>query len=161
MDLVEVRILQLPVALHGRAAAHNDELQREFTWIAAEPGDVPARLVTVARAVSERYAGFTAAQRQELEDAIAGGLPSVDLHYRVPAEAAEAARELGAMLDEADRFCEAGGMLTLATTPDLVAYRHWLLGEFERQCAGGPATPWPEWSAAHPVDVPGQPTGAA
>ena len=151
MELAEVHLLGLPVALHSRASAHNDELQREFTWIAAEPGDVPARLVALARALSERYAGFTDAARGELAAAVERGEPSIDIVYRVPADARDAARQLGELYDEADRFCEAGGMLTLSTPPDALAYRRWLLGEFERQIAGERPTPWSEWSATHPT----------
>jgi hypothetical protein len=54
------------------------------------------------------------------------------------------------MLDEVDEFCRQGKhLLTLATPPELVAYRRWYLGEFIAQLAGRPATPWPDYAAAN------------
>ncbi len=66
-----------------------------------------------------------------------------DLVFRVPPQAAEAATNLDAMLDEANTYCGAGThLLTLATPPDLVRFRKWYLGEFVGQLAGRPPIAW-------------------
>ncbi len=52
------------------------------------------------------------------------------------------------MLDEADAYCRQGShLLTLQTPPDQRAFRTWFLAEFLSQLAGGPPTPWPEYTA--------------
>jgi hypothetical protein len=148
-DLVTVRILGLPVPLHARAGEHGEELRREFVLIAeqlrhaGEPPSLPRRLVDLIAVLEHRYSGFTVEQDDIVEQAIARGERTVELTFHVPPDAAQAALALGAMLDEADEYCRAGQhLLTLATPPDLVAYRRWYLQEFVDQIAGRPPTPW-------------------
>ena len=147
-DLVEVRLVDLPTDVHRAAAEHADELRREFTLLRAQRqgrsgGAVPDRLLDLMDDLEARFSGFTDATEQELEDAIARGVASVELVFRVPPEAAAAAAELGAMLDEADDFCRSGdALLTLETPPAALAYRRWYLEEFSRQIDGLPPCPW-------------------
>lgn len=147
--LTTVRLVDLPVALHVRASEHTDGLRREFRLIAeylrqqGSTASVPVRLVELVRVLSATYSGFTTRQRNELEQAIAEGRPFLTLTFHVPAHAADAARALGALLDEADDYCRDGAhLLTLASPPDVVAYRRWYLGEFIDQIAGEPPVPW-------------------
>ena len=154
-DLVTVRILGLPVPLHARAAEHGEELRREFVLIAeqlrhtGEPPSLPRRLLDLVASLEHRYSGFTTEQEDVLEKAVARGERSLDLTFHVPRDAAEAAVAVGAMLDEADAYCREGRhLLTLATPPDLVAYRRWYLQEFVNQVAGRPPTPWPGTASA-------------
>jgi hypothetical protein len=140
--LVEVRLLQLPVALWARAAEHADELMREFTLIAADArtdgaSSVPARLVTLVEELSSMYGGFGAGPEDQLNRAAADGVESIDLVFRVPAEVGPAARHLGELLDEADEYCRRGQhLLTLATPADQRELRWWYLRQF--------VDPWPE-----------------
>ncbi len=147
-DLVEVRLLRLPLEVHRRASEHSDEMRREFSLIRAQQADgasadVPQRLVALMEELEQRFSGFTEATRLELEDASERGDESVDLLFRVPPEAGAAAVRLGALLDEADAHCRRGdALLTLATPPDALAYRRWYLEEFSRQLDGLPPRPW-------------------
>jgi hypothetical protein len=153
-ELATVLIIGLPLDLHARAAEHGEELRREFTLIAAQlqhegSASVPRRLVELIDTLRGRYAGFSTDQEDALEAAIAAGRSSIDLTFRVPADVGEAAVALGAMLDDADEYCREGKhLLTLATPPDLVAYRQWYLGQFIEQSRGGPPAPW---TPARPV----------
>lgn len=149
--LLTVRILGLPVALHQRAAEHRDELLRELALISAgeagsdlDPRTVPARLVVLVEELRAWFSGYTLQTESELADAAARGLDTVHLEYRVPASAGQAAAELDALLAEADEICRSGDLLTLTTPPEVVAFRQWFLGEFVRQAAGLPPTPWSE-----------------
>ena len=155
--LHEVRLLQVPIAVHARAQEHNAELMREMYLIAQqrhheaeESGTVkelPARLVELVEALTGEFAALTTAQDRLLDDAIAQGVPEIDVTYQIPVAASPAAQQLGSMLDAADDFCRAGQhLLTLATPPELVRYRRWYVGEFVAQLADGPATPWPEYT---------------
>ena len=146
-DLVEVHLLALPIEIHRAASEHSDELQREFALLRVqqsdeETADVPARLLALIDDLGERFAGFTDSTQAELEDAMDRGDESIDLVFRVPPAAKEAAEALGALLDEADDFCRSGGLMTLATSASTVAYRRWYLEEFTRQIDGLPPAPW-------------------
>jgi hypothetical protein len=147
-DLVDVHLVGLPMALYVRTRDHGADLMREFELLQLSDHavhDVPGRLVSLAAELTEQFGAFTAAADAALFDAEARGAREIDLVYRVPPSAAEGARRLGALLDEADDYCRAGNeLLTLAATPEMVAFRHWFLGEFVAQAAGCPPTPWPD-----------------
>ena len=146
--LVTVHLLQLPVPLAARARQHFEELQREFTLMAATADDgaheVPARLTALVASLQQRYAGVNDEATERLERAIARGDAVVEDHVlQVPPDAGPASRALGAVLDEADEFCRQGRhLLTLETPPDLVAYRRWYLGEVVDQLGGAAPRPW-------------------
>lgn len=147
--LVPVHVVDLPVALHVRAREHTDGLRREFRLLAeylrqqGRTSVVPTRLVDLVQGLSATYGGFTSEQRDLVERAIAEGRESLTLTFRVPAQAADAARALGAILDEADEYCRAGDhLLTLAAPPDVVAYRRWYVRQFVDQIAGQPPQPF-------------------
>jgi hypothetical protein len=148
-DLVEVVLQALPVEVHRRASEHSDELQREFALLRASSdagADVPTRLLALIDEVGTRYRGFTEGTQQELLAAMERGDASIDLVYRVPPDVREATIHLGDLLDEADAFCRAGDLLTLAAPPEALAYRRWFLNEFVRQIDGEPPLPWPQFA---------------
>ena len=146
-DLVEVRLEGFPVRLHAATEQHVDELLREFAHIANAGSDhflqVPKRLLALVADVRERYAPFSGAAREQIQAARMQGRSSMDLVYEVPPSVGPAAEELSTMLDEADEFCRQGHLLTLASTDEIVSFRHWLLGEFVRQVDGAVPQPWP------------------
>jgi hypothetical protein len=148
-QLVDVELRRLPVELQARAVEHAQELQREFLLIAEglqhveAPPALPRRLLDLVEALQREFGGFTVEQENALDQAVAAGVPTIDLRFRVPRGAAEAAAAIGQMLDEADEYCREGRhLLTLATPPDLVAYRRWYLQQFVDQIAGSAPTPW-------------------
>jgi hypothetical protein len=150
-DLVEVRLVGLSVPDWAAARQHNEELNREFALLlaqaAASPGSVPDRLLAMTAELRAEYANYTATPTAELEAALTEGRPTVDLTFRVPASAGAAAETLGQLLDEADRYCAEGALLTLATPARAKRLRDWYLGEFVRQTGGAAPTPY------EPVDV--------
>lgn len=150
-DLVEVHLLQLPVPLAAAARQHFEELTREFLLIAgtdAREGtgehDVPAQLIALVEALTAQYGGLSSEADDRLEDAIDRRAAVVDDHVlTVPREAGAAVQALGDLFDRADDFCRQGQhLLTLATPPELVAYRHWYLGQVVDQLAGRPPVAW-------------------
>jgi hypothetical protein len=144
-EIVEVRLLGLPLDVHRRTTEHQDEVTREFQLIAIDPSTAPARLIALGEELQERYAGFTAEPSAELERALAGAGSTVDLVYRVPASAVDAVLELNDVLDEVDAYCEAGGMLALAASEEARSYRRWFLAQFLDQIGGADPVPWSEW----------------
>ena len=147
--LVVVELRGVPVALQARATEHTEELQREFVLIAEGLQHIegrsalPRRLLDLVEVLQREFGGFTTEQEDAFDEALRAGVPTIDLTFRVPPTVAEAAVAIGEMLDEADEYCREGRhLLTLATPPDLVAYRRWYLQQFVDQVAGGPPAPW-------------------
>ncbi len=149
-----VRIRRAPLRLWQRSTIHRAELIREFSLLSfgeqrehleprANPhADVPRRLLDLAADLGARHAGFSEAQEDELELAITAGELTHDFTYEVPTAVAVDARKLEHLLDEADRYCEHGDLMTLVTPSDQRAFRHWYIKEFVRQLAGAPPSPW-------------------
>ena len=144
-ELVEVRLLELPIPLHYRTTQHIDDLQREFSYITAEPGSVPHRLLALAQQLGAEFGRFGQGPNAALRDAAAAGEESVDILYPLPAPAAAAARMADQMLDEADQFCRSGELLTVAAEEDTLSYRRWFFGQVAAQIDGEPPCPWPRW----------------
>ncbi|HUR22648.1 MAG TPA: hypothetical protein VMZ73_02130 [Acidimicrobiales bacterium] len=133
----------MPLDVMQRSSEHSDELLREFALIRGESSDhVPARLLTLIEELRGRFGSFSEGPRQAMQAALERGDQTIDLHYQVPPAVATAVRQLGDLLDEADEFCRSGDLLTLATAPEGLAFRHWYLEEFERQVDGLPPRPW-------------------
>lgn len=144
--LLEVHLLRYPLRLGMRASEHYEDVFREFALLAAaEPrasDSVPTRLLALVDTLGRRYARQQH-HEEEREQAFLRGETCRDMTILMPAPALEAARELDAMLDEADDFCRDGALLTLAPAADVVAFRRWYLRECVEQVAGGAASPWP------------------
>lgn len=152
--LVEVHLLSFPVEVYVLTEQHVDELQREFALILdREPGEgsgPPGRLLALVQEFNERFGEFGTEARHVVRDASREGRGRIDdLVYRVPADVGPAASRLDQLLDEADAYCRAGELLTLACPPDACTFREWYLGQFASQAGGGPAVAWPEWAAEH------------
>jgi hypothetical protein len=151
-ELVEVRMLQMPVRVWARSQEQHDALMREFALMSVptEEGErerhVPTRLAELIDQLSSEFEGVSTEQEQELYAASEAGLESIDLVYRVPAAAAPASRVLGEMLDETDEYCRQGRhLLTLAADDELVRFRWWFLDQFINQSAGKPPVAWPDY----------------
>ena len=141
--LVPVRILGLPLDVYRRSSEHSDELLREFALLREDDTDhVPTRLLALVEELRGRFSGFTQGQTLAMQEALVRGDKEIDLFYEVPPDASEGVRRLAALLEEADDFCRAGDLLTLATLPEGVAFRTWFLEEFLRQIDGKPPRPW-------------------
>lgn len=144
--MTTVRLLQLPAALHVELSAHHDELLREFRLLSdvADPGSVPARLITLFEDLRRRLDLSTDEQNDQIEQAALARIEAIELTYEMPADAGPVALQVDAVLDEVEEYCQRGELMTLASPPKLTAYRRWLLGEIAAQVAGAPPTPWPE-----------------
>lgn len=146
--LYEVHLVGLPVAIHAEAQEHQDSLRREFAFIAesSDPETTPPRLLRLTQSLRDRFREFSEGPSRRIEEALERGEDSIDVVYRVPAEIGPAAAEMARLLEEADAYCLSGeGLLTLAASDRVVAYREWFLGELIRQTNGGKPVPWPEY----------------
>lgn len=145
--IVAVRLLDFPLQLHARARQQADAMNREFRLVVEQGHDqadaVPTRLLELSTLMSQRYAGFTEEQDDLVEQGIEDGRERLpELRFDVPRHAGQAAVQLGALYDEADQWCRTGALLTLATSPEIVAYRRWYIDAFRHQCDGAQPVPW-------------------
>ncbi len=109
----------------------------------------PVRLMALAEQLSHQYAGVSDEQEAQLEEAWVNGVDTVDVTYRVPSSAVDAVRVIEQMLDEADEYCREGKhLLTLATPPELVVYRRWVMSQFTDQAVGRPPVRWSDYRHA-------------
>lgn len=148
-ELVKVRLLGLPVQLLAEVQQHGEELEREFSHVAAtESNSVPARLLSLSQQLRGQYGAFTDSVQAEIDEAIARGDESMDVTFEVPASVADAAEELWAMLEEVDDYCRNGDLLTLAPTQEALRLRGWYLSQFIDQINGAEPVPYSEYVPA-------------
>jgi hypothetical protein len=140
-DLMEVHLLAFPVDVYLRAEEHADELQREFSLILErEPGEgegPPGRLLGLVQEFGHQFGGFADEARTAVRDASEEGRTRIDdLVYRVPADVGPAAVHLDDLLAEADSYCAAGDLLTLASPAEARTFREWFLASSRRRRGG-------------------------
>ncbi len=148
-ELVKIDLLQLPLEVWQRTQEHVDGLLREFALIvqdAEATAATPGRLLALVQELNAVYGHLSQSQRAEMESALERGDTTIDLTYQLPPAAGGAVRSLGDMLDEADDYCRRGDhLLTLATPPEELRFRHWFIDEFVDQIGGAKPTPWPDY----------------
>lgn len=147
-DQVTVTLLNFPLQVFAAARQHHDELLREFALLALRPPEdrpghaVPAQLLDLIDSLGRRFGGVGDRTDALREAALARGETTMDLSYRVPRSAGPALRELHALMEQADAFCQTEQLLTVASTPVERRFREWFIDEFIGQAEGHPANPW-------------------
>jgi len=149
-----VRLVQCPVALSLRQDSHLDELVRELQLLGIDDGN------RESAAIAEEIQGLLVspthariAGRRAAEQARDQHREVVDVEMAMPREFGALVEQLQGAVARADRLCEEGRLLTLASPPELRTLRAWMAHEVLGQTLGGAApTPWPDWLAADPAD---------
>jgi hypothetical protein len=146
-ETTHVRLVRVPVPLMARWGEHQQELVREFALIRladqATKADIPARLLEVIERHQPAFNKLAVRTRGQFGRARERHEAYIDLELDLPPGAADAARELRALFDEADEFCRRGDLITLETPPEYVELRHWFLDEIVRQFDGESPIPFP------------------
>jgi hypothetical protein len=138
-DINEAVVLPaVPVRPFLESQDHQHDLIRELRLIdlgerfdvtsAASPRDL-------ARMISEilvRYGQVRAATREQAVVALNEGKEVVDLRVPVRPGMADALRRWLQLLEEADRFCEQGDLLTLAAPSAVRELRRWYVEQLTR-----------------------------
>jgi len=151
--MVRVRLFSLPVDVYRRTTEHSDELQREFALILernpSEGVEPPGRLLAIINELHGQFGSFGGAARARLEEAADRRLDRIDLDYDVPSVIGPAAARLADLFDEADTYCRAGDLLTLAAPPEAIAFRRWFLAQFTAQAGRAEPESWDDWVVRH------------
>jgi len=145
-----VRLIGVPVDLYFEASRHMGEIVREFALISFGERSgmnehVPDRLLELADQLRKRYAHGADAIRSQFEDAARAGEETVDVELPADDTAVAITVDITELLDAADEFCHSGDLLTLASPPSVVAWRHWWRDQVVHQTRDG-AEPVP-WTA--------------
>ena len=143
-----VKLIGVPVDLYLEAYRHMGEIAREFALISfgertgvTEP--VPAQLLELVSELRHRYANDADAIRGRVEEAARSGRETVDIEFPADETAVDLTERLTELLDAADEFCRSGHLLTLAASPQVVAWRHWWRDQVVGQAhEGADPVPW-------------------
>ncbi|WP_432510141.1 ATP-binding protein [Kineococcus sp. SYSU DK001] len=161
-ELVDVRLVGLPLPVRALFLQHTEELLRELTLIrldvahgspgprAPGPAPLPPRLLEIAVELTTDHAPFPVQPvAVAVAAAAAAGRDSCDVTCTLPRGTGSAVQRLARLLDEVDDFCRREThLLTLPAPEEVVAYRRWVFGEFHRQLDGQPPRPWPRRPSA-------------
>jgi len=156
-DVVEVRLLGLPVRLLVASQEHHDALIREFRLMALAPDrgahPVPSGLAELVAELGVRRASASARRDREINAALDAGLLQIDQVFPAPTAAAQEMSRLAAVLKKADRYCDDNLLLTLARPPLFRDFADWYLGQILTQIAGGPPLPWTGPLTVPPIGI--------
>jgi anti-sigma regulatory factor (Ser/Thr protein kinase) len=148
-----VRLVQCPVALSLRQDSHLDELVRELQLLGVDEHNSESAAIAEeiqGLLVSPTHARLTG--RRAAEQARDDDLDFVDVEMAMPREFGVLVEQLQRAVVRADRLCEEGRLLTLASSPELRALRAWMTHEVLGQTSRGAApVSWPAWLAATPA----------
>ena len=142
-DLVEVRLVNVPVAAYTSFRHQFRELRREVRLLAlAHESDYP-----LARDLSDLFTAHgrlltVSTGSPEIVEAQSAGETATDLTVPASREAARGLARLVEMLDLTDAFGREERMLSLARTPEQRSFQSWFLGEFVAQADGAAPRPW-------------------
>jgi anti-sigma regulatory factor (Ser/Thr protein kinase) len=142
-DMLEIRLLGMPVELFSHLRRHFHELGRELRLLAlSEPERFPLAVEFSETFLQVEYERRQVAGIEALDEAIDDGGETVDLTYVTPPTAPGTMRRLAELLREV--YDQLSGRVLLSTRPpdDLVALQEWYLGEFARQGAGEQPVRW-------------------
>ncbi len=146
----EVALGPVPTDLLTDAKAQIDALIRECalmssgsaTGTSIVPPDLTALIARVVRNFSEVRTSI----KQQAVDARRRGEPDTELVLRLPLSAADAGQAYLAALDGVDDYCRAARMLTLESSFEHRAFRHWYVAELvaglQSKAAGEPDGAW-------------------
>jgi anti-sigma regulatory factor (Ser/Thr protein kinase) len=140
--VLTVQLLGVPVAKLAEFERHQRELGREVALLAlAHEADYP-----LAKTISDVFDSLRRDVRPELGEQLRqlrdAGVASSDMEVTVSRRAAAGLGRFVELLSLADAFCVEQRLLTLARTPEQIAFQNWWFGEISRQLAGETPTAW-------------------
>jgi hypothetical protein len=141
----EIRLIDYPVLLAVEQQQQTADMMREFQLIIlGEPEThVLHEVVEFAMTMWADWGEALTGPREELERAVAAGVPYTELRYPVLPDSRVSILRYARLMERADDYCRSGELISLAATPDVHALRQWLVEEFVRQHDGEAPRPWP------------------
>jgi anti-sigma regulatory factor (Ser/Thr protein kinase) len=143
--MINVVIRSLPMGIYIASEAHNDALMREFALISLDDQapSLPRQLLDLVEEIQLYFGPQVSASRAQIAAARERGDSFVDLQIRMHPDNRAFVERVVVLLEEADRFCREGDLLTLAASDEVIRFRDWYLGQVLTQLDGAEPTPWP------------------
>jgi hypothetical protein len=142
-DMLEIRLLGMPVELFAHLRRHFNELGRELRLLAlSEPERYPLAVEFSETFLQVEYERRQAAGVEALDEAIQDGGATVDLTYRAPRTTPATMQRIGELLRQVYDQLSGSVLLSVPPPEDLIALERWYLGEFSRQAAGEQPERW-------------------
>ena len=142
-DDLRIDIVGVPLRMYLEFQRHYRELRREVRLLSlAHETDYP-----LAKDLSELFGSLERDLRDgigadQIDEAMASGAGSADLHVAMPRETAATIGRFIELLDLADAFCREKRLLSLARTAEQQRFQRWFLSEFVRQERGEAPLAW-------------------
>jgi len=143
------RLVDVPVRVVLANVANVDDLYRELQLMLPGLGrdeglaEFPVRVAEQLSVALQRSAPFRLRGRRAAREAAARGETRFTTEVALGATSADEVRRLNALLADAAAHCHRGTMLSLAPTPEVVAFRDWIGDELQRQWLGADPSPCP------------------
>jgi hypothetical protein len=142
-DPVDVVLGGLPLAEMRANRMHLRELRRELRLLALGHEATYPLAASLSRFFTDLDETFWRGMRDErLASALLDGEYELDLMITIPRSSGDDFQRFIELLELADAFCRQERLLTLARTPDQVAFQTWMFGEFVRQARGATPLRW-------------------
>lgn len=139
-DVVDILLLDLPVALWAATAARSEALVEALR---AQPCEgPPAKLLAVVDRLGGDFAEVSAPSELELRAAAARRAKEIDVAYGVPRGARDDLAALAKAFDAAEKHLRKHGRADLVATPEEAAFRRWFIDQVVAQIDGAFPTPW-------------------
>jgi len=130
-SIAVVRLEDVPVREFLESQDHQHDLVRDFQLV--QIGDrydlvstfVPHELAGLVSTILARYRDVRSVTRAQAVAALRQGRVTVTLEVPVYPGMADALREWLQLLEAADRLCDDGGLLVLASRPEVRELRRW------------------------------------
>lgn len=140
-DLREVIWRDVPAATFLASLQHLEDLTHELRLIdsGGRSGvvEIPAALASTIDDILARYEAPQQETWRQTLDAERSGRDRLDLCLRLPPGAVDDLWRLVRLLGDADEFSRSGVLMTMPATEEIVALRHWICAEAERQLLHG------------------------
>ena len=135
-----------PVRLGALESEHIDEVVREFQLIALsqphQPDRTPHRLLALVERMTGQYAGDRTERDRLREQALADGVPTVDLVFPVLPESRSGVQAWTQMWQDVEAYCRTDDLLALAAPDEVLDLRAWVLSQFLAQLDGQEPRAW-------------------
>lgn len=157
-DGVTVDLIGVPADLAVRTVTHYESLVRELRMVVAAadlstgaapnssppPGISQHDLAAVLDRIEEVVEALAAAMAPAIVrwTAAGTGAGNTGTTIEFSSSAGRRCSMADRTMDDIDRFCRDGSLLSMPAPAEVVAFRHWLLRQVADQCAGAKASPW-------------------
>ena len=143
----EAVLRDFPLRLWAEQQEHTTDLLREFTLILAgeqtgSNASPPEQLLNLAELFTSRFGALINAINEPRQQAWDAGQDRMDSVVPLPEETPELIAQVATVLAAVDEYCVNGDLLTLARTPEQLAFSAWTNGDLIAQYHGGEPTPW-------------------